>query len=55
MTPNAHMPSVPVFWQKSWNAFVKFFKGDEACACTAEGKYTPKAESSKPADRKATG
>jgi len=53
-TTNATVQSVPGFWQKWWNALVKFFKRDGSCACAAEKPSTSKVEPPKATTGNAT-
>jgi len=52
-TTNAKVQSAPSFWQKWWNAFVKWFNGDRPCSCATEEKSTSKVEESKITEKEA--
>jgi hypothetical protein len=53
-TINATGQSVPGFWQKWWNALVKFFKRDGTCACASGKTSTPNVEQPKATATNAT-
>ena len=53
-TTNVTAEGAPSFWKKWWNALVRCFKRDKACACFAEGQPTAKVEGNKIQEKKAT-
>jgi hypothetical protein len=54
-TTNVTAEGAPSFWKKWWNALVRCFKRDTACACSGESQSTAKVEGPKVQEKEATG
>ena len=52
-TTNVTAEGAPSFWKKWWNALVRCFKRDTACACSAKDQSTAKVEETKIQEKKA--
>ena len=53
-TTNATEQSVPGFWQKWWNALVKYFNRGGTCACASEKTSTAEVEQPRATENKPT-
>jgi hypothetical protein len=52
-TTNTKAECVPSFWKKWWNAFVRCFKREAVCTCSAERGSTAKVDEPRAPEKRA--